>query len=61
MVWRSHHGGLVAHVWGPGRVDEAVQYTGHDPTSPRTLLGITSRLEGRLADRPLAERSGEET
>jgi hypothetical protein len=37
---------LVAHVWGPDRIDEAVAYTGHD-TTPRTLLGITSCLEGR--------------
>src|SRR5206468_1999633 len=28
---------------------------------PRTRLGITSCLEGRLADRPLASRSCEET
>ena len=58
----SWHGGaapvrLVAHVWGPGRVDEAVSDTGHATTSPRTLLGSTGRLEGRLADRPLAEQS----
>ena len=51
---------LVAHVWGPGRVDEAMSYAGHD-TTPRTRLGITSRVEERLADRPLASWSCEET
>jgi hypothetical protein len=32
---------LVVHVWGVGCVDHAVPYTGHDTTSPHTLLAIT--------------------
>jgi len=51
----------VAHVRGPSRVDEAGPSTGHETISPRTRLGITNRLEGRLADCPLASRSCEET
>ena len=61
MAWRSRHCAARRARVGSGRVDEVVAYTGHETTSPRTRLGITSRLEGRLADRPRASRSGEET
>jgi hypothetical protein len=53
--------GSSTHVWGPGRMGEAGPSTGHETTSPHTRLGITSRLAWRLADHPLASRSGEET
>jgi len=34
LAWRSRHCPRVAHVWGPGRIDEAVASTGHETTSP---------------------------
>ena len=61
MAWRSRHCAARRARVGSGRVDEAGPSTGHETTSPRTVLGITSRLEGRLADRPRASQSGEET
>jgi hypothetical protein len=61
MAWRSRHGAARRTRVGSGRVDEAVASTGHDTTSPHTVLGITSRLEGRLADRSLASLRGDVT
>ena len=54
MAWGAAMVRFVAHVRGPGCVDEAVAYTGHETTSLCTRLGITSRLAGRMADHPLS-------